>query len=75
MNNINIAVVNFEQNLKNLIAQSGLPITVVQLILKNTQYEVETQKQEYLVRLKAEMDAAMRVEDSESTTPQVSEEE
>ena len=75
MNNINIAVINFEQNLKNLIAQSGLPITVVQLILKNTQYEVETQKQEYLVRLKAEMDAAMRVEDSESTTPQVSEEE
>lgn len=75
MNNINIAVVNFEQNLKNLIAQSGLPITVVQLILKNTQYEVETQKQEYFMRLKAEMDAAMRVEDSESTTPQVSEEE
>lgn len=75
MNNINIAVINFEQNLKNLIAQSGLPITVVQLILKNTQYEVETQKQEYLMRLKAEMDAAMQVEDSESTTPQVSEEE
>ena len=75
MNNINIAVVNFEQNLKILIAQSGLPITVVQLILKNTQYEVETQKQEYFMRLKAEMDAAMRVEDSESTTPQVSEEE
>lgn len=75
MNNINIAIVNFEQNLKNLIAQSGLPITVVQLILKNTQYEVEVQKQEYLMRLKAEMDAEMRVEDSESTTPQVSEEE
>lgn len=75
MNNINIAVINFEQSLKNLIAQSGLPITVVQLILKNTQYEVETQKQEYLMRLKAEMDAAMQVEDSESTTPQVSEEE
>lgn len=75
MNNINIAVVNFEQNLKNLIAQSGLPITVVQLILKNTQYEVEAQKQEYLMRLKAEMDAAMQVEDSESTTPQVNEEE
>ena len=75
MNNINIAVINFEQNLKNLIAQSGLPITVVQLILKNTQYEVETQKQEYLMRLKAEMDAAMQVEDSELTTPQVSEEE
>ena len=75
MNNINIAVINFEQNLKNLIAQSGLPITIVQLILKNTQYEVDTQKQEYFMRLKAEMDAAMQVEDSESTTPQVSEEE
>ena len=75
MNNINIAIINFEQNLKNLIAQSGLPITVVQLILKNTQYEVETQKQEYLMRLKMEMDAAMQVEDSESTAPQVSEEE
>lgn len=75
MDNINIAIINFEQNLKNLIAQSGFPITVVQLILKNTQYEVETQKQEYLMRLKAEMDAAMQVENSESTTPQVNEEE
>ena len=75
MNNINIKIINFEQNLKNLIAQSELPITVVQLILKNTQYEVETQKQEYLMRLKMEMDAAMQVEDSESTTPQIIEEE
>lgn len=75
MNNINIAVVNFERNLKNLIAQAGLPITVVQLILKDTQYEVETQKQEYFMRLKVEMDAATRGEDFESTTPQGNEEE
>lgn len=51
MHNINLNFIQLEQGIKNLIAQSQLPIMVVDSILKNISYEIEEQKQNYLVHL------------------------
>lgn len=51
MQNINLNFIQLERGIKNLISQSQLPIMVVDSILKNISYEIEEQKQNYLVHL------------------------
>lgn len=54
-NNININFIQLEQGIKNLISQSQLPIMVVDSILKNISYEIQEQKQQYLIQLNQEL--------------------
>lgn len=51
MQNINIQIKYFEQELKQLIEKSKLPITVLSLILKNTQNEIEECQNQYFINL------------------------
>lgn len=55
MQNLNINFIQLEQGIKNLIVQSQLPITVVDSILKNISYEIQEQKQQYLIQLNQEL--------------------
>ena len=54
-NNININFIQLEQGIKNLISQSQLPIMVVDSILKNISYEIQEQKQQYLIQFNQEL--------------------
>ena len=51
MDNINLNILYFEQNLQNLISQSQLPVSVVELVLKDTLNKIGIQKQLYLNQL------------------------
>lgn len=55
MSNINVNFIQLEQGIKNLIAQSQLPVTVVEAILKNITHEVTEQKQSYLIQLQQQL--------------------
>lgn len=55
MQNINLNFIQLEQRIKNLIAQSQLPVTVVEAILKNITHEVTEQKQSYLIQLQQQL--------------------
>ena len=51
MQDINIQIKYFEQELKQLIEKYKLPITVLSLILKNTQNEIEECQNQYFINL------------------------
>lgn len=51
MQQINLKILRFEQELKQLIESSQLPVTVLSLILKDTQNEIEKCKNQYFIDL------------------------
>lgn len=65
MQNLNLNFIQLEQGIKNLIAQSQLPITVVDSILKNISYEITEQKQNYLIQLKQQLNQKQETSEEE----------
>ena len=51
MQQINLQILRFEQELKQLIESSQLPVTVLSLILKDMQNEIEKCKNQYFIDL------------------------
>ena len=66
MQDFNINFIQLEQGIKNLIVQSELSILVVDSILKNISYDIQEQKQRYLIQLNNEIQNQQRQQDAKN---------
>ena len=66
MQDFNINFIQLEQGIKNLIVQSELSILVVDSILKNISYDIQEQKQRYLIQLNNEIQNQQRQRDAKN---------